>query len=116
MYRKSLRAERGILDEPSIVEEPHARLFFGQPNSLFGCLYFPLLLIGMLLYAMLPAHDATAARVVRWIVLVGLGAATGTSIFLAYSLAFITKRECPFCWTSHFVNLALLLTVPWAMR
>jgi uncharacterized membrane protein len=42
MYRKSIRAERGELNEPSIVEEPQAHLFFGQPNSLFGLYYFSL--------------------------------------------------------------------------
>lgn len=115
MYRKSLGAERGELDEPSIVEEPHARLFFGQPNSLLGCFYFPLLLMGVLLYALLESRGAAAALVARWFVLVALAVATGTSIFLAYSLAFITKRECALCWTSHFANLLLLLTVPWTM-
>jgi uncharacterized membrane protein len=109
MYKKSLRGERGELDEPSIVEESHARLFFGEPNSLFGCCYFPLLLVGVLLYAL------SAAVVVRWVVLVALAAATGTSIYLAYSLVFITKRECPYCWTSHVVNVLLFLTVPWTM-
>lgn len=115
MYAKSLRAERGTLDEPSIVEESHARLFFGIPNSLFGCIYFPSLLAGVLLYAPLQSVAAPAALVMRWLVLAALAAATGTSLFLAYSLAFITKRRCPFCWTSHIVNLLLLLIVPWTV-
>lgn len=115
MYEKSIRAERGDLDEPSIVEAPHARLFFGRPNSLIGCLYFPLLLIGVLLYALLESHGADSGLAVRWFVLVALAGATGTSIFLAYSLVLITKRECPFCWTSHLVNFLLFLTVPWTM-
>jgi uncharacterized membrane protein len=115
MYQKSRRAERGELDEPSIVEEPHARLFFGQPNSLFGCLYFPLLLVGVVLYALLASHGARSALVVRWFVLVALATATGSTIFLAYSLVAVTKRECPFCWTSHVVNVLLFLTVPWTM-
>src|SRR5580658_7123717 len=97
MYEKSLRSEPGKLGEPSIVEEPHARLFFGQPNSLFGCFYFPLLLVGVLLYTSFESRGAPAALAVRWFVLAALAAATGTSIFLAYSLAFITKRECRFC-------------------
>ncbi len=115
MYTKSLRAERGELDEPSIVEEAHARLFFGQPNALFGCFYFPLLLLGVVLYGQLEPRGAAAAIATRWLVLAALAVATGTSIFLAYSLAFITKRECPYCWTSHLVNFLLLLTVPWTM-
>ena len=115
MYRKSLRAERGELAEPSIVEEAHARLFFGQPNALFGSLYFPLLLLGVLLYGQLEPRGSVSAIVTRWFVLAALALATGTSIFLAYSLVFITKRECPFCWAGHFVNLLLLITVPLTM-
>jgi uncharacterized membrane protein len=115
MYKKSRRAERGELVEPSIVEESSARLFFGQPNSLFGCFYFPLLLTGVLLYPLLELHGGAAALVARWFVLAALAAATGTSVFLAYNLAFITKRECPFCWTSHSVNFLLFLTVPGTM-
>jgi uncharacterized membrane protein len=115
MYRKSRRAERGELDELSIVEEPHARLFFGQPNALFGMYYFPLLLAGVLIESQLASAGSAMALVVRGLVLAALAAATATSIFLAYSLAIITKRECPYCWTSHCVNLLLLLTVPWAV-
>jgi uncharacterized membrane protein len=108
-------AEHGDLSEPSIVEEPHARLFFGQPNSLFGCFYFPLLLIGVLMYVLAEPHGSIPALVLRWAVLIALATATGTSIFLAYSLVVVSTQKCPFCWTTHLVNLLLFLVVPWTM-
>lgn len=115
MYRKSLMADHGELSEPSVVEEAHARLFFGQPNSLFGCFYFPLLLIGVLLYVPAESWGTVPAVMVRWLVLIALVTATGTSTFLAFSLAFITKRECLYCWASHLANLLLLIVVPWTL-
>jgi uncharacterized membrane protein len=115
MYRKSLRSARGALDEPSIVEEPHARLFLGQPNALFGCIYFPLLAAGEWFYPLVHAEAPGSAFAIRCAALIALAAATLTSAFLAYSLLYITKRECSFCWAGHAVNLALLITVPWTL-
>jgi len=104
MLRKSLLAERGELAGPSVVEEAHARLFFGTPNALWGTLYYPLLVAAVWLEPTAPA--------LRWIAIAAVAAAAATSLFLAYSLLFITKRECPYCWTSHVVNWLLLFIVP----
>src|SRR5665213_3767757 len=98
MLRKSRMAERGNVDGPSVVKEPHARLFFGAPNSLFGSLYFPLLAAAVWIYPWL------AAPVLRWLIVLAVAAAAATSLFLAYSLLFITKRRCQYCWTAHIVN------------
>jgi uncharacterized membrane protein len=106
MLRKSRMAERGNVDGPSVVKEPHARLFFGAPNSLFGSLYFPLLAAAVWIYPWL------AAPVLRWLIVLAVAAAAATSLFLAYSLLFITKRRCPYCWTAHIVNWLLLFLVP----
>jgi uncharacterized membrane protein len=105
MLRKSALAERGALDGPSVVKEPHARLFFGLPNALFGSLYFPFVVIGVWFFP--PA--------LHWFVIAAVAAAAATSLFLAYSLLFITKRECPYCWTGHAVNALLLVLVPAAL-
>jgi uncharacterized membrane protein len=103
MLRKSRRAARGELREPSIVQTPRAALF-GVPNSLLGTLYYPV------------------AAVAVWLVRPGLGEivlliamalAAVTSVALAYSLLFITRRECPYCWASHAVNWALLALGLW---
>jgi uncharacterized membrane protein len=110
MLRKSRLAQRRELAGPSIVEEPHARLFFSAPNSLFGSCYFPLLAAAVWIYPRLTFGDAALA--LRWAILVSVVAAGATSAFLAYSLLFITRRECPYCWSSHVVNGLLLFMVP----
>jgi uncharacterized membrane protein len=105
MLRKSVQAERGALAGPSVVREPHARLFFGLPNAFFGSLYFPFVAAGVWF----------SPPGLRWFVIALVAAAAATSLFLAYSLLFVTKRECPYCWTSHAVNVLLLVLVPWAL-
>jgi uncharacterized membrane protein len=98
MLRKSLRAARGELEGPSVVKTPRAHLF-GVPNSLLGAIYYPVLAVVVWFAHGLPAEVV--------LLLTALGAA-GTSAALAYSLLFITRRECPYCWTSHVMNWALL--------
>jgi uncharacterized membrane protein len=105
MLRKSRLAERGSVDGPSVVKEPHARLFFGLPNAFFGSLYFPFVVIGV--WFCPPG--------LHWFVIAVVAAAAATSLFLAYSLLFITRRECPYCWTGHAVNGLLLVLVPWVL-
>jgi uncharacterized membrane protein len=99
MLRKSRLAEHGNLEGPSVVKERHARLFFGLPNSLFGSLYYPLLAAAVWLY---PYPRA------RWFIVLPVIAAAATSLFLAHSLLFVTKRPCPYCWITHVVNWLLL--------
>ncbi len=103
MLNKSRRAALGELEGPSVVKTPRAHLF-GVPNSLLGSLYYP-----ALAWAIWFVHGPAAAIVLLVLV---LGAA-GTSAYLAYSLLFITRRECPYCWTSHAVNWCLLLLCSW---
>jgi uncharacterized membrane protein len=103
MLRKSARAARGQLNEPSVVQTERATLFFGAPNSLFGALYYAAILaVTWSTRATLPLALALAAAVL----------AALTSLYLAYSLLFVTKRSCPYCWTAHVVNWSLLATLP----
>lgn len=105
MLRKSILAEQGRLAEPSIVQTPRAKLFGGLPNALFGALYYPALSAAAwsghsnVLYAAIACSALAAA----------------TSAYLGYSLLFVTKRSCPFCWTAHAVNWALVIAVPWLL-
>lgn len=106
MLRKSVRAAQGTLPEPSVVQTQRATLFFGTPNSLFGVLY----------YAALAAVSwSTRASVPLGAALAAAAVAAATSMYLGYSLLFVTKRSCPYCWTAHAVNWALLVTVPWLL-
>jgi uncharacterized membrane protein len=99
MLRKSALAGRGRLPEPSVVESPRARLFGGLPNALFGCLY----------YAAVAAVSAFSAPV--WLAAAAAAAAAlaaAVSVYLAYSLLFVTRRSCPYCWIGHVTNWLLL--------
>lgn len=102
MLRKSARADRGGLHEPSVVQTPRARLFGGQPNALFGVAYYPAVLAGTWL---LHGNAVLALEVIAL-------AAAATSAYLAYSLIFVTRMSCPYCWTAHVTNWALAVLLP----
>ncbi len=106
MFRKSILARKGELTEPSVVETPRAKLFAGVPNALFGCLYYPALAV---------VTWSTTAAVPLLLALTVSALAAATSLYLAYSLLFVTKRSCPFCWSAHLVNLALVAAIPWLL-
>ena len=82
----------------TVLDTPRAKLF-GIPNSAFG--------IGM--YAYLITNLFIPFPYVIAIILLFL--AVVRSIYLAYSLIFVTKIPCPLCFTSHVINLTLFLMV-----
>lgn len=106
MLRKSLLEARGQLEEPSVVQTPRAKLFGGIPNALIGTLYYP---------AIAAVSWTVASQPILWCAIAAAAFAALTSAYLAYSLLFITKRSCPYCWTAHTVNWALLASVPWLL-
>jgi uncharacterized membrane protein len=102
MFRKMRRAAQGELDEPSVVQTPRARALGGVPNAALGLTYYIVLAV------------ATLAFGVPGVWLAALSAsllAAGLSLYLAYSLLFVTRMPCLYCWTSHAVNLLLPLLV-----
>ena len=99
MLAKSVLAMRGRLDEPSVVQSPRAKLFGGIPNAFIGILYYP----AMVAVSWLGHSTAAFAAA-----LAAACAAAATSIYLAYSLLFVTRRNCAYCFLSHAVNLALV--------
>jgi uncharacterized membrane protein len=104
MLSKTRRAVRGELDEPSVVQTPRARLYGGISNALIGALYY--VVLGLSVWW---AHGT-----VPWLLLVGASLfAAITSLVLAYSLLFVTRRPCPYCWTAHAVNWVLLVLCGW---
>jgi uncharacterized membrane protein len=109
MLAKTRRGERGELDEPSVVQSPRARLFGGTPNALVGALYYPALAAAVWL---LP--PASRALTIALLAVVAFAAAT--SLVLAYSLLFVTRRACPYCWTAHAVNWLLVLLCLWVFK
>ncbi len=87
------------LDEKScltVLETPRAKMF-GIPNSAFGIFVYSYLITDGL-FSFLPA--------IGFILLIF---ALLRSIYLAYSLLFITQIPCPLCFTSHAINFLLFL-------
>jgi len=105
MYRKSQRASRNELAEPSVVQTPRARVVAGIPNAAFGLAYY------VALAAAIPLLGNSQVRIAA---LVASLAAAAFSAFLAYSLVFVTRLPCVYCWTSHIVNWTLPLLVAWS--
>ncbi|HEY6326406.1 MAG TPA: vitamin K epoxide reductase family protein [Candidatus Cybelea sp.] len=103
MLAKSRSAARGEIPGPSVVKTPRARLY-GVPNALLGAIYYPALAAAV--WRALPGAALLA-------VLAAVLFAALTSAFLAYSLLFVTRRECPYCWTAHAVNWSLLVLCGW---
>jgi uncharacterized membrane protein len=103
MLDKSRRAARGEIEGPSVVKTPRAHLF-GVPNSLLGSLYYPALALAVWF---------VRGRLATIVLLAAVVLAAATSAVLAYSLLFVTRRECPYCWASHAVNWVLLLICGW---
>jgi uncharacterized membrane protein len=99
MQAKTKRYERGEESGPSVVQQPRARLFGGIPNSMFGIAFYALMLI---------AAWFLNNPVVWYAALAAAAAAAAVSAYLAYSLLFLTRMRCPYCWTGHIVNWTLL--------
>jgi uncharacterized membrane protein len=98
MYLKARRAARGELTEPSIVETARARVF-GVPNAALGIAYYAALAL------LVPA---LATPGVWWAAFAAAAGAAAFSAYLAYSLLFVTRAPCPYCWASHLANWAIL--------
>ncbi len=100
MLGKARRAARGELREPSVLQTPRAHLFGGLSNALLGACYYPALAIVTWL-----SLGRAFALFVFAIVLV----AAAVSVVLGYSLLFVTRRPCAYCWTSHAINALLVI-------
>lgn len=105
MLRKSMRAAQGRLTEPSVVQTERAALF-GTPNSVIGLLYYAALAV---------VTWTSRSPIVLGLAIAASAAAACVSAYLAYSLLFVTRRSCLYCWTAHGVNWALLCAVPWLL-
>jgi len=106
MQAKAARSRRGELTEPSVVQTPRAKVVGRVPNSMIGIVYY-VAIAGSMFFIDVP-H-------VREVAIVAASLAAAMSLYLAYSLLFVTRMPCVNCWTGHIVNwalLALLLFAP----
>jgi uncharacterized membrane protein len=99
MHRKAIRGRRGLLVEPSVVQTARARVLAGVPNSAIGLVYYVCIGVAAFFQEIPLFHDASV---------VAASLAAVMSLYLAYSLLFVTKMPCAMCWTGHVVNWALL--------
>jgi uncharacterized membrane protein len=102
MQRKAMLARAGALTEASVVQTPRARVVGGVPNSLIGIGYY---------FFLATASFALADPAVHIAALIASSLAAAMSLYLAYSLLFVTKMPCVNCWIGHFVNWALFVVL-----
>lgn len=100
MQRKAMLDRRGALEEASVVQTARARAIGGVPNSFLGIAYY--LSLGLAAFFLAVPGVYVAALVASVL-------AATMSLYLAYSLLFVTKMPCANCWTGHTVNWALFV-------
>jgi len=86
-----------------VIYTPRAKLF-GVPNSVYG--------IALYLYL---AAFLLGAPLSEWFAIVATGLAVVRSLYLAYSLIFVTRVACPLCFTTHLINTILFIYL-WLSR
>jgi len=79
----------------TVLDTPRAKIF-GIPNSAFGIGVYSYLIVDIFFFAPTLGILFLTFAVLR-------------SIYLAYSLLYITKIPCPLCFTSHAINLVLFI-------
>ena len=99
MHDKAEADRRGELGEPSVVQTPRARLFGGVDNASIGLVYYPAVAI---------ASFFMSVPSVRITTLVAAAAASAMTIYLLYSLLFITRMRCTNCMIAHAANIAIM--------
>lgn len=99
MFAKASRYARGEATGESVVQTPRARLLGGVQNSAFGLAYYAAMFIGAWFLQVPVVWNAALAAAAL---------AGAVSVYLAYSLLFVTRMPCMFCWTGHVVNWSLL--------
>ena len=77
----------------SVVDTPRAKLF-GIPNSVFGLGLYSYLILSLWFLPQEPALALIVTAVLR-------------SLYLAYSLLFVTRTPCVLCFASHLIDLVL---------
>lgn len=77
----------------SVLDTPRAKMF-GVPNAVFGLFVYAYIALDSLFF---PPYFGFAL----------ISVSLFRSIYLAYSLLFVTRIPCKLCFTAHFVNVCL---------
>lgn len=78
-----------------VLDTPRAKIF-GIPNSAMGIFAYAYVLLDLFYFPAVFGFGLITLALIR-------------SIYLAYSLLYVTKIPCPLCFTSHAINLTLFL-------
>ena len=85
----------------TIVFTPRARVF-GIPNSVLGQVFYAAIMAAVM-------GDFLFTRPLVYFYLVGSFLTVLLGVFLTYSLLFVTRVPCKLCFTSHGINLVILI-------
>lgn len=99
LLRKWIRARGGNVLEPSVVKTRYVTLVPGIPNMFLGLAFYALAAIAAWVHVQTVCIAAFGASLL----------ALGASAYLAYRLKYTLRMACPYCWTAHAVNGALVL-------
>jgi uncharacterized membrane protein len=99
MHEKAEADRRGELREESVVQTPRARLFGGVDTAAIGLAYYPAVALASLFFS---------DRLVRIATFAAATAALAVSLYLLYSLLFITRRKCTNCMLAHLANALIV--------
>ncbi len=97
----------------TVVQTPYARVF-GLPNSLFGTLYYLVLIAGALgdwsfgMNVLITFGRFVVPLAMVLLILVSAGAVI-LGLYLIYALRRKLHVDCPLCYTAHAINTVLFV-------
>ena len=90
----------------TVVQTPYARVF-GLPNSLFGIIYYAVLILWTAVSALAPAWFI-------WLLIAASAVTVVLGFYLVYALNVKLRTHCPLCYMGHAINAMLFVLLIFA--
>ena len=90
----------------TVVQTPYARVF-GLPNSLFGIIYYAVLILWTAVSALAPAWFI-------WLLIAASAVTVVLGFYLVYALNVKLHTHCPLCYMGHAINAMLFVLLIFA--
>jgi len=90
----------------TVVQTPYARVF-GLPNSLFGIIYYAVLILWTAVSALAPAWFI-------WLLIAASAVTVVLGFYLVYALNVMLDTHCPLCYMGHAINAMLFVLLIFA--
>ena len=90
----------------TVVQTPYARVF-GLPNSLFGIIYYAVLILWTAVSALAPAWFI-------WLLIAASAVTVALGFYLVYALNVKLRTHCPLCYMGHAINAMLFVLLIFA--